>query len=97
MTDHESPAHLEWWANPSTCLARIPVRVTAALDGGVWNAAVPPDFVGRQAGDGLQFLIDADPIFTLRFEDGSVTEVVVDHSEDLEHLHLESLQGSGRR
>jgi len=87
MTGHESLAHLEWWANLSTCLMRIPVRLTTAPGGGAWDATASPD-LGRQAGDDLQLLIAADPVFTLRFEDGSDTKVVVEHSGDLARLHL---------
>ncbi|WP_141726925.1 hypothetical protein [Streptomyces niveus] len=33
MNVREGTAHLEWWANPATCLARLPVRVTSTPDG----------------------------------------------------------------
>lgn len=87
MTGHHSPAHLEWWANPSTCLSHIPVRLEAAADDDAWDAVVSPELDG-DAGENLRFLIDADPVFTLRFEDDSVTEVVVEHRGDLPHLRL---------
>ncbi|PJF01976.1 hypothetical protein CUT44_00790 [Streptomyces carminius] len=75
---------------------RTPVRITTAPDGGAWNATILPD-LGRRAGDDLRLLIDligADPVFTLRFEDGKVAEVVVERPEDPERLRLESPAGT---
>lgn len=42
MDRYEKTAHLEWWANPFTCLARIPIRVTATVNTGEWGAVFSP-------------------------------------------------------
>ncbi|MER5465659.1 hypothetical protein ABT010_34265 [Streptomyces sp. NPDC002668] len=89
MNSREGIAHLEWWANASTCLARIPVRVTSALGNTAWNVAVPPALDGDDDdGESIQLLIDASPFFTLRFEDDSTTEVEATHSGDINCLRL---------
>ncbi|MEU5211832.1 hypothetical protein [Streptomyces sp. NPDC020742] len=88
MNNDEDLAHLEWWANPSTCLARIPIRIEV-IAGDAWNAAVSPE-LDDQTRDGLEFLIDLSPVFTLRFDNDSVVEVAAGHSGDLNHLHLQA-------
>lgn len=90
MDRNEGSAHLAWWANRSTCLAQIPVRVTAAPDGDGWNAVVSPP-LEHDAHEALQLLLDSDPVFTLRTADGFVTTVTVEHSGDLTHLRLNTL------
>lgn len=87
MNGGEGTAHLEWWANPSTCLARIPVRVTSAPDGAAWNAAASPALDGHER-ESVQDLIDADPFCTLRFGDDSAVEVEAAHSGDVNYLRL---------
>ncbi|WP_171166966.1 hypothetical protein [Streptomyces sp. I05A-00742] len=87
MRADEDRAHLEWWANRSTCLARIPVRVTALPGGGAWDA-VPLPPLGHAAGEDLRLLVEADPCFSLRFGDGSVTVVEAEHSDDVGRLRL---------
>jgi hypothetical protein len=79
-------AHLEWWANPSICLAGIPVRLTSAGDT-AWSATPSPK-LDPGAEEDLQLLIEADPICTLRFEDGSITVVVVERPGQLNQLRL---------
>ncbi|MFD0166548.1 hypothetical protein ACFVJH_20730 [Streptomyces decoyicus] len=34
MDRYEGTAHLEWWANRSTCLARLPARIVPAAGNG---------------------------------------------------------------
>jgi hypothetical protein len=80
MDGYEDRAHLEWWANRSSCLARIPVRLAAAArDSRAWDAVVLPP-LDRGASEDMRFLIEASPYFTLRFEDDSVTEVEVERA-----------------
>jgi hypothetical protein len=79
-------AHLEWWATPSTCLASVPIRLTPAGDT-AWNATASPE-LDPQADEDLQLLIEADPIFTLRFGNDSTTTVVVEPSGELNQLRL---------
>ncbi|MFG2174729.1 hypothetical protein ACGFMO_25780 [Streptomyces niveus] len=82
MNGREDTAHLEWWANPSTCLVRIPVRVTSAPGGAAWNAALSPG-IDCDLRESVQDLIDADPFCTLRFGDGSAVNVEAAHSGDV--------------
>ncbi|MFE4497398.1 hypothetical protein ACFRKD_33625 [Streptomyces niveus] len=87
MNGREGTAHLEWWANPSTCLVRIPVRVTSAPGGAAWNAALPPGIDG-EGRESVQDLIDADPFCTLHFDDGSAVDVEAAQSGDVNYLWL---------
>ncbi|MFE9298803.1 hypothetical protein [Streptomyces niveus] len=87
MNGREGTAHLEWWANPSTCLARLPVRVTSTPGGAAWNAALSPGIDGEGRGS-VQDLIDADPFCTLRFDDGSAVSVEAAQSGDVDRLWL---------
>ncbi|MEV5505422.1 hypothetical protein [Streptomyces orinoci] len=84
--EHREEAHLEWWANSTTCLARIPVKVAAAPDGH-WDAAVSPP-IGPDQCEHLQLLLNTDPCFTLRTADNSATIVMAEHSGDLNRLRL---------
>ncbi|MCZ1011801.1 hypothetical protein [Streptomyces lydicus] len=90
----ESSAHLEWWANPSTCLARIPVRLTPDLGNTTWNAIVSPA-LDDDAADSLQLLTEAGPFFILRFEDDSTTEVEAAHCGDVHCLRLSAAPSPG--
>ncbi|MFC9233335.1 hypothetical protein ACFTZI_30975 [Streptomyces decoyicus] len=87
MDRYEGTAHLEWWANRSTCLARLPVRIAPAAGNGARNATDAPP-LGRDAGEDLQLLIDAGPHFTLRFHADAATEVEAAHSADVSQLRL---------
>ncbi|MGW9448750.1 hypothetical protein [Streptomyces sp. NPDC055632] len=71
MDHYEKTAHLEWWANPFTCLARIPIRATATADTGEWDAVFSPP-LDHDVRENLKQLIDADPCFTLRFGTSAV-------------------------
>ncbi|SCF83687.1 hypothetical protein GA0115259_103415 [Streptomyces sp. MnatMP-M17] len=86
MDRDENTAYLEWWANQSTCLARIPVTLTAASTKGEWEAVLssPPD---DDALNHLQELIEASPYFTLRLG-ASAVEVQVQPFGDTDHLEL---------
>lgn len=86
MDRYEKTARLEWWANQSTCLARIPVRVTATASTSEWKAVISPP-LDHSARENLKQLIDVDPCFTLRFE-ASAVEVQAQNLHDLEHLRL---------
>lgn len=93
MDRYEGVAHLEWWANRSTCLARTPVRLAATTDPGAWEAAMapPPDDDTR---DGIRFLIDLDPYFTLRLDDTAIG-VTVEYSGDGDRLRLSEVSEPG--
>jgi hypothetical protein len=72
---------LEWWANRSTCLgsAEITIVVTALEDG--WDARGWLSEVEDEARESFSFLHQVDPMFTLRFADDSVFDVIVGNSD----------------
>lgn len=86
MDHDEKTAHLEWWANPSTCLARIPIRVTTTAGTDEWEALFSPP-LDQHVRENLKQLIDADPCFTLRF-DASAVEVQAEDFDGVDHLWL---------
>lgn len=91
MTSGEDLTQLEWWANPSTCLAQVPVALEAAHDG-TWIAFPSPELnVEKQ--DSLRFLIDMGPDFNLRFRNGSVIPVVVGYADNTNRLRLRGTSG----
>ncbi|MCX4822809.1 hypothetical protein OG883_23500 [Streptomyces sp. NBC_01142] len=87
MDRYEGAAHLEWWANRSTCLARIPVRIVPTAGGGTWDAAASPP-LDRSESEDVQLLIEASPYFTLRCEDDVAVEVEVASSGEINHYRL---------
>jgi hypothetical protein len=74
-----SAARLEWWANSVTCLADVDVDVTVSVTAVGWHAraAMQPD-VDDEA---LDFLLELDPLFTLRFPDHSHIDVIVERAD----------------
>ncbi|MCX4658575.1 hypothetical protein [Streptomyces uncialis] len=86
MERYERAAHLEWWASPFTCLARIPVRATATANMGEWDAVFSPP-LDHGLREHVEQLIDADPCFTLRF-DTSAVEVQAEDFDGVDHLRL---------
>lgn len=91
MLSDEDLTQLEWWANPSTCRARVPVVLEAAHDG-TWIAFHSPE-LDVETHDSLRFLIDMGPDFSLRFRDGSVIPVVVGYSDDTNRLCVRGTSG----
>jgi hypothetical protein len=87
MDGYGGVARLEWWASAEVCVARVPVVVHGQVRDGIWSAAVSPP-LEPPAEEELRFLIDADPVCLLRFADGSMTDVVVEHPGDLARLTL---------
>jgi hypothetical protein len=75
MDSFEGRCWLDWWANSSTNLAgaQVSVMITPTETG--WDAH------GRLTRDDelepLAFLCDMDPVFTLRFQDGSTVPVTL--------------------
>jgi hypothetical protein len=53
---------------------------------------VTGDAIGKAAI--YRLLIDASPVFTLRFQEGSVTEVQTEHSGDVNQLRLIAIPNS---
>jgi hypothetical protein len=78
--DHyRGPAHLEWWANPSTCLSAVTVEVAFATNPGEWSAQarLTPPLVGEER-EAFDFLMTASPYFTLRLPDDSTISVAAE-------------------
>ena len=76
MDSHEGTGTLEWWANRSTCLGGRGVRVTVRVTGNDWtcDAILDPPLSAEDQED-FDFLMELDPLFTLRFGEGSTFRV----------------------
>ena len=71
----ETDAHLEWWADSLSCLARIEVRLTVSRRVEGWATLTVTE---SEIDDGtLSFLLELEPLLTLRFPDNSQLEVRV--------------------
>ena len=70
MDTYEGAAHLEWWANRSTCLCSASVRVVVLSDDSGWHvsATLAPPLTAEER-EGWMFLVALSPYFTLRFAD----------------------------
>jgi len=75
MDRFEGRCWLDWWANSSTNFGGIEVSVVIMPNETGWDAH------GQLIHDGerepLAFLCDMDPVFTLRFQDGSTFQVTL--------------------
>ncbi|WP_370093309.1 hypothetical protein [Streptacidiphilus sp. MAP12-20] len=79
-------ATLEWWANRSTCLGTFGARATIRVTAADWmSAAVLDPPLSDDDREVFGLLMDLDPVFTLRFEEGStlLVNVVDGHEEGL--------------
>ncbi|MBM9504568.1 hypothetical protein [Actinacidiphila acididurans] len=82
MDSYQGLATLEWWANGSTCLFDLAVRVEVRVTGADWRcSAFPAEPLSAVAVEAFDFLMALDPVFTLRFEDDG-TIVVHAMAED---------------
>ena len=78
MDSYESTATLEWWANRSTCLGSLRVRVAARAAGDIWTCeAILEPHVAAEDRESFHVLMQLDPYFTLRFDDASALLVKV--------------------
>jgi hypothetical protein len=80
----EQRCWLDWWANSTTNLGGFNVSVTITATPGGWEAHghltdLPGDEDER---DAFPFLCDLDPVFTLRFDDGSAFQVIVNRTDE---------------
>lgn len=73
---------LDWWANSSTRLGSVEVAVTVTAGAAGWQAHGRLIGDGAEEREGFAFLCDLDPVFTLRFADGSTFTVVVHPADD---------------
>ncbi|MFJ1704760.1 hypothetical protein [Kitasatospora sp. NPDC088346] len=95
MDRWEGTATLEWWADRSTCLARLGVRVTAHALGDGWAGGAvldPPPSESDRAD--FELLMTLDPLFTLRLDEGSTILVDVRTTVGEEQLGL-TAHGTG--
>jgi hypothetical protein len=78
MDSFEGTATLEWWANRSTCLARLGVRVAVRVTDNDWtcDAVLEPPLTAEDR-ESFDFLMALDPLFTLRFDEESTLHVNV--------------------
>ncbi|WP_329611698.1 hypothetical protein [Kitasatospora herbaricolor] len=78
MDSYDGTATLEWWGNPATCLGSFRVTLTVSVVSGDWKGIAMLDSPGSETDrEGLEFLLQLDPVFTLRFADDSTTLVHV--------------------
>lgn len=82
MDRFEGRCWLDWWANRSINFGGIEVSVVITPTETGWDAH------GRLVNDhdreGLAFLCELDPVFTLRFHDGSTVEVTLTPADDFQ-------------
>ncbi|MEU9396500.1 hypothetical protein AB0D86_41695 [Streptomyces sp. NPDC048324] len=84
MDSYEGSATLEWWANPSTCLARFGVRVAVRVTGDAWTCdAILEPALSAEDRESLDFLMALDPLFSLSFDDDSMLHVNVAEADDV--------------
>ncbi|WP_329023308.1 MULTISPECIES: hypothetical protein [unclassified Streptomyces] len=78
MDSYEGTATLEWWANRSTCLGRLRVRIAVCTAGDNWTCeAALGSPLAAEDKKSFDFLMQLDPHFTLRFDDASTLLVNV--------------------
>lgn len=77
MDRFEGRCHLDWWANSSLNLAGNAVRVVITSGDDGWHAQGHLIDDSETAREGFAFLCDLDPVFDLRFADGSTIAVDV--------------------
>jgi hypothetical protein len=80
MDRFEGRCWLGWWANSSTNLGGGEVSVVITPTEMGWDAYGHLIHDGDQ--EGFAFLCDLDPVFTLRFQDGSTFDVTVIPTDD---------------
>lgn len=99
MDQYLGPAQLEWWANPSTCLATY--NVTVALNPG----AAEPATIGtgrallNAAADveAFAWLCELDPVFLLCIPDGHEVTVVLEPAADQQNFSMSYYDGPPER
>src|SRR5690348_2732629 len=85
MDSYDGSATLEWWANPSTCLGSFRVTLTTSVVSGGWKGvAIPDSPISESDREGLDFLMQLDPVFTLRFTDDStvLVDVIAERADE---------------
>lgn len=82
VMDHfEGRCWLDWWVNSSTAFSvEMDVVITASDTG--WQAHGHLTSDTDEERDGFVLLCELDPVFTLRFQDGSTIDVTVHPTGD---------------
>ncbi len=77
MDRYEGRGWLDWWANSSTNLGGVEVYVvnTPTEQGWTAHGELIDDPTSEDVREGFAILCDLDPVFTLRFDDGSTIQV----------------------
>ncbi|WP_431679505.1 hypothetical protein [Kitasatospora sp. KL5] len=90
MDSYQGLATLEWWANGSTCLGKFDVQVSIRVADGNWacDAVLGPERLSDDHREVFDLLMDLDPVFTLRFHEGSEILVNAVTARDGERLAL---------
>lgn len=73
----ETCCHLDWWANPVTCLASVAVSLVVTTTELGWAAEGYLLGADDEEREGFALLCELDPVFTLRFGDDSEFAVTV--------------------
>lgn len=83
MDRFEGRCWLDWWANSSTNLGGFDVSVVITRTKTGWDAhgQSANDPVSDDELEAFIFLCDLDPVFTLRFQDGSTFQVTVTRTD----------------
>jgi hypothetical protein len=97
MDGFQGPCWLDWWANSVTLLASVEVTVVIAPTPGGWDAHGHLISDSDEDRDGFAFLCQLDPVFLLRFEDGSTVSVTVDLVDETGRFTLTEYTGPAQR
>jgi hypothetical protein len=90
-------AWLDWWANSATRLGSIEVKLDLGStdDGGDARAWLVPD--DNSVLEEFEFLCSLDPMFSLRFDDGSLVAVRVSATANRREVTLHEIEGPASR
>jgi hypothetical protein len=89
-------AWLDWWANSTTRLGSIEVELeVGATDAGEARGRLVADGFGTL--EDFEFLCSLDPVFSLRFADGSMVAVRVAATSDRREVTLHEHDGPASR
>jgi hypothetical protein len=84
MDRFEGRCWLDWWANSLTNLGGYEASTIITPTDAGWDAhgqLINDELTDDQL-EWFAFLCDMDPVFTLRFQDGSTIEVILTRTDD---------------
>jgi hypothetical protein len=94
MSRFEGRCWLDWWANSSTLLGSAEIAVVITATGDEWDAR---GHLLSDDSEGFAFLCDLDPVFMLRFEDGSTIPATVHTLDEEGRFVLTEYTGPAQR